>query len=88
MFFFLANQINLLHSDDEVRTLLCEDDTMDVLQSIGYSSVPSKENSRDEIVSYVEPFSLIYMYCYWLNHLALNKVTTNTLPQKLSCSQV
>jgi hypothetical protein len=35
--------------------LLCEDNTMEVLETIGYRGVPSKENlrSRDEIIRYV-----------------------------------
>ncbi|XP_046848050.1 uncharacterized protein LOC124441628 [Xenia sp. Carnegie-2017] len=39
-------------SDEELRTLLCSDDMMNILQSIGYRGVPSKEKlaSRDNII--------------------------------------
>ena len=48
-------QLKSCREDGELRTLLCQDDTMDVLQSIGYRGVPSKETlrSRDDIIRYV-----------------------------------
>ncbi len=48
-------QLKKCGSDDEVRSLLCDDNTMEVLETIGYRGVPSKENlrSRGEIIRYV-----------------------------------
>ncbi|XP_046845033.1 uncharacterized protein LOC124438863 [Xenia sp. Carnegie-2017] len=46
------NKLVKCESDEELRTLLCSDDMMNILQSIGYRGVPSKEKLalRDNII--------------------------------------
>ena len=56
-----------------MRALLSEDTTLDVLQSIGYRGVPSKENlsTRDKIIRYLVCAKLIICIYLWQRNAVL-----------------
>ena len=67
--------------------MLCEDDTMDVLQSIGYRGVPSKETlrSRDEIIRYVLQNTISHKCPY--NHIFASPKTEVQLYYMVCCTE-